>query len=417
MMLRKAMLEIGAVALTHLLQFPAPTEDQLIIPCPCGQQARFVELRSKGFLSILGQTEVLRPYYLCQHCHTGRSPIDRALDIEKKELSPGVRRLQSFAGHADPFDQGRRQLKILAGIEVTTKSVERSAEEIGADIAARAQIKIQQVVQLKLPVIAGKKQPLLYIEMDGTGVSVVKKETVGRQGKTDGKPSHTREVKLGCVFTQTKPDAEGRPMRDPDSTTFVSAIETADEFGLRIYREALDRGWDRTEKKVVLGDGAVWIWNIAEQHFTGAIQIVDLFHACQHLWDLARKLHPNDEAKQKQWVDIHKDLLDRGKPKKLYVALCDIADKHPIDAVAESFRTEAAYFRRNALRMRYPKFRRQHLFVGSGVIEAGCKTVIGKRLKQSGMFWTVSGANAIIALRCCYLNGEFEDYWEDRRAA
>ncbi len=85
--------------------------------------------------------------------------------------------------------------------------------------------------------------------------------------------------------------------------------------------------------------------------------------------------------------------------------------------VTEKIRTEADYFARNAERMRYPKFRRLHLFIGSGVIEAGCKTVIGSRLKQSGMFWTIRGANAIIALRCCHLNGRFETYWEGRRAA
>jgi hypothetical protein len=179
--------------------------------------------------------------------------------------------------------------------------------------------------------------------------------------------------------------------------------------------EAWKRGWSRADKKVVIGDGAEWIWNIADQHFPGAIQIVDLFHARQHLWELARKLHPNNEAEQNRWMMVHQDLLDNGKIKKLTVALKDVAENHT--EVAEKFRTEAEYFRRNAMRMRYPKFRRQHLFVGSGVMEAGCKTVIGKRLKQSGMFWSVRGANAIIALRCCYLNGRFEDYWESRRAA
>ena len=91
--------------------------------------------------------------------------------------------------------------------------------------------------------------------------------------------------------------------------------------------------------------------------------------------------------------------------------------QHPHPEIAERIRTEAEYFEKNAERMRYPQFRRQHLFVGSGVIEAGCKTVIGSRLKRSGMFWRVRGANAIIALRCCHLNGWFESYWEGRRAA
>ncbi len=195
----------------------------------------------------------------------------------------------------------------------------------------------------------------------------------------------------------------------------MGAIETAEEFGKRLYLEAWKRGWSRAEKKVVMGDGAEWIWNLAEQHFPGAIQIVDLYHARQHLWELVRKLYPNDEVKQKRWTMVQQHRLDKGKIEKLVLALRSIDTANP--EVAEKIRTEADYFARNAERMRYPKFRSQHLFVGSGVIEAGCKAVIGSRLKQSGMFWTVRGANAIIALRCCHLNGRFEDYWEARRAA
>ncbi len=211
-------------------------------------------------------------------------------------------------------------------------------------------------------------------------------------------------------------DQEGYPIRDPDSTSYTGAIETAEAFGQRVYREAWKRGWSRAQKKVVMGDGAEWIWNLAAEHFPGAIQIVDLYHARQHLWELARRLFPHDERKQQAWMKVHqKRLLDEGKIKRLVGRLRSIESASP--EVAEKIPTEADYFERNAERMRYPKFRRQHLFVGSGVIEAGCKTVIASRLKRSGMFWTVRGANAILALRCCHLNGRFEDYWERRRAA
>ena len=131
---------------------------------------------------------------------------------------------------------------------------------------------------------------------------------------------------------------------------------------------------------------------------------------------MARQLYPLEEAQQKAWMKVHqKRLLDKGKIEKLVGALRAIHAGNP--AMAEKICTEADYFAKNAERMRYAKFRRQHLFVGSGVIEAGCKTVIGSRLKQSGMFWTVRGANAILALRCSHLNGRFEDYWEERREA
>ena len=170
---------------------------------------------------------------------------------------------------------------------------------------------------------------------------------------------------------------------------------------------------------MVLGDGAVWIWNLADQHFPGAIQIVDLYHARQHLWKIAALLHPQDAAAKKLWMTPMKDLLDGGDIEPLVTRLREIAaayaDTHP--DLAEEVVREADYFATNAERMRYPEFREKGLFVGSGVVEAGCKSVIGSRLKRSGMFWTLRGANAIIALRCCRINGRFEDYWERDRAA
>ena len=416
MAMRAALHRAGAAALSQLLQFPAPRGAGRTLACPCGQQAHYREQRSKPVLTAVGSVEILRPYYLCVHCGVGQIPADVELDIENTEFSPGVRRMQAVVGQEAPFDHGREQMKVLAGLEVTTKSVERTAEAIGADIAQREQAEIQKALQLELPVVAGEPIPFLYVQMDGTGVPVVKKETVGRQGKTEGQPAHTREVKLGCVFTQTTWDKEGYAIRDPHSTTYTGAIEGAEEFGRRIYAEASRRGWSRARKKVVIGDGAEWIWNLVALHFSDAIQIVDLYHARQHLWEVARKLYPNDGGKQKAWMKIHqKRLLDRGKIEKLVAALRSIESDNP--EVAEKIRTEADYFERNAERMRYPKFRGQHLFVGSGVIEAGCKTVVAFRLKRSGMFWTVRGANAILALRSCHLNGEFEDYWEERRAA
>jgi hypothetical protein len=408
--------QAGAAALTQLLQFPEPSADRRSMACACGRQAHYVELRSKPVLTAVGEVRVSRPYYLCSHCHAGQFPADCELDIQHTEFSPGVRRMLAAVGSAAPFDDGRQQMQLLAGLTVTTKAVERTAEAIGADVAQGEQREIHRVVQLDLPVIVGESIPMLYVQLDGTGVPVVKKETEGRQGKTDGQPAHTREAKLGCVFTQTAWDKEGYPIRNPDSTTYTGAIETAEEFGRRLYLEAWKRGWSRAKKKVVIGDGAEWIWNLAEQHFPGAVQIVDLYHARQHLWELARRLHPNNEGNQKAWIKVHqKRLLDKGKIEKLVGAIRAIHSTNP--EVAEKIRIEADYFETNAQRMRYPKFRRQHLFVGSGVIEAGCKTVIGSRLKRSGMFWSVRGANAILALRCSHLNGRFEDYWESRRAA
>jgi len=273
---------------------------------------------------------------------------------------------------------------------------------------------IQRGLQLDLPIPLGPPIPVIYVEIDGTGVPVVRKETQGRIGKVEGQPAHTREVKLGCVFTSVGVDQENRPIRD-EASTYTGAMEVAEEFARRIYSVAYQRGWARAASKVVLGDGAVWIWNLATEQFPGAILIVDFYHASEHLHKLSRLLFPGEEAARRAWTTSAADLLDKGEIEMLVAVVRSLVSERP--ALAGKLNTEAEYFERNAAKMRYPAFRAKGLFVGSGVIEAGCKTVIGSRLKQSGMFWTVQGANRIIALRCCRVSGKFEDFWEQAHAA
>jgi hypothetical protein len=410
MLVRGSMHRAGAEILGRLLSQSSGESGQT--PCACGHAAHYHDTRPKQLLTALGPVRFQRSYYVCPRCHQGQSPRDRELDVEGVSCSPGVRRMLAVVGSESSFDQGREQLELLAGIEVTAKAVERHAEVVGADIEACQQSEIGYAKQLELPVVCGPAVPLLYIEMDGTGIPVVKAETEGRAGKVDGQPAHTREVKLGCVFTQTTTDPEGRPVRDEDSTSYVAAIETAEAFGLRLYTEAWRRGWSRAQRKVVIGDGAIWIWNLADQHFPSAVQIVDLYHARQHLWDLSAKLFPNDSKGLKRWIARCLDRLEQGKIEALVKILRDAPPG--TDELAKTIANEAEYFERNAERMRYPVFRAQGLFVGSGVIEAGCKVVVGARLKCSGMFWTVRGANAIIALRCFRISRRFEEYWADR---
>lgn len=416
---RSAMHRAGASALTQLLQYDPPDEDHRTLPCCCGHSAHYKELRSKTVLSVLGAVTLRRPYYLCGHCSQGQYPVDRELGVAGLESSPGVRRMEAVVGSEMPFVAGCEPMKLLAGLEVPAKAIERAAEAIGAQIARRDEQEIGRAKQLVLPLVSKQNIPEIYVLMDGVQVPVVPAETEGRTGRTDGQRARTRECKLGCVFTQTSVDHEGRPIRDSDTTTYVGAIETAEEFGFRLYTEAWRRGWEWAKLKVVIGDGAVWIWNLANQHFPGAIQIVDLYHAREHLWELAALLHPNDLVAKNIWMVPMKALLDGGEIELLVARLREIATEqeasHP--GLTDEILKQAEYFETNASRMNYPRFRSRGLFVGSGVIEAGCKAVVGSRLKRSGMFWTVRGANAIIALRCCRLNGRFEDYWEEARAA
>jgi len=410
---------VGASALTQLLQWEPPDADHREVPCSCGHTARFKEMRAKSFLSVVGTVEARRPYYHCTHCLKGQHPVDGELGIDGLESSPGVRRMEAMLGAEMPFVPAREPMQVLAGLEVPAKAIERAAESIGAEIARRDQQEIDRAKQLVLPIVTKQTIPKMYVLMDGVQIPVVGAETEGRTGRIEGQRARTRECKLGAVFTQTTVDKDGWAIRDPDSTTYVGAVESADEFGYRIYTEAFHRGWEWATTKIVIGDGAVWIWNLADQHFPGAVQIVDLYHARQHLWDIAALLNPHDAAAKRRWMVPMKDLLDHGRIELLVEWLREIAAEHAgtQPGMPEEIGKQADYFETNAHRMQYPEFREQGFFVGSGVIEAGCKAIVGVRLKQSGMFWTIRGANAIIALRCCRFNQRFEDFWAETRAA
>lgn len=412
-LVREGMHRVGAMVLSRLLSQGPP--EHRTIPCDCGQTAHYKDLRFKPIVTVVGPVRFERPYYVCGQCSHAPNPVDAALGVESQEFSPGVRRMTAVAGSDSNFDLAREQIELLAGIKLSTKSVERHAEQIGADIGRIEQAEINRSVQLQLPIPMGAPIPVLYVEIDGTGIHVVKKELQGRAGKTEGQPARTREVKLGCVFTSSGVDEEGNPIRDPHSTTYTGAIETAEEFARRVYREAFQRGWSRAKIKVILGDGAIWIWNLAADQFPGAILIVDFYHAAEHLHKVSRLLLPGDEAARQRWTSSIVDQLKAGDVESIVATLRSLVIERP--DLADKLNTEAEYFERNTEKMRYPKFREQGLFIGSGVIEAGCKSVIGCRLKQSGMFWTVEGANRIIALRCCRLSGRFEDFWEGQAAA
>jgi len=383
------------------------------IDCPQGHRAEFVDYRSKRLVTVLSPVEVERAYYHCGCCGQGVIPKDLELDIVDSSFSPGVRRMMGRLGAKEAFDEGRRDLEELAGLIVKTKAVERVSEALGEDVEKSNKVECRAALSGKLEAIEAVET--LYIAMDGTGVPVVPHETEGRKGKDETGKARTREAKLGCIFTQTKVDDQGRPLRNPDSTTYVGAIETAEQFGPRIYAEAVRRGLNRAKRVIVIGDGAPWIWNIVSEHFHGAVQIVDLYHARQHLAELSKIVYGPASTRARDWSAGRREQLDGGNLSAVLKALKRLRPRDP--EAQQAVRHAITYFKTNAERMRYDTFRSQSLFVGSGVMEAGCKTVVGHRLKQSGMRWTVRGANAIIALRCSELSGRWEEFWEARSIA
>jgi hypothetical protein len=236
----------------------------------------------------------------------------------------------------------------------------------------------------------------LYLAVDGTGLPMRASETTGRAGKSPDGRARTREAKLAALFTQTKSDDDGRPVRDPDSTSYLATLQPVDQFADLVQAEARRRGSEDIRQLVVIGDGARWIWNLADQRFPQATQIVDLYHAREHLHELADLLAfivPDPAA----WLQQRLTELDNGDIE----ALSRAARTYDLSGPkADELDKAVNYFETNAHRMRYAYYRKLGMFVGSGVVEAGCKSVVGARLKRSGMHWTARGATAIATLRC-----------------
>ena len=362
--------------------------------------------RPKTFSTVLGEMTLMRAYYHCETCKNSLVPRDRALLIEQTSLSPGVIRMTGLAAAMVSFEEGSLLLSELAGVKVNAKQVERTAEALGRQIAEDERRHVESDDQIA---------STLYLGVDGTGIPVRQSEVLGRKGKQADGSAKTREVKLCTVWSAESRDKEGRPTRDEGSVTYSAAIESAaasaiDDapFAQRVIREATRRGFDKAKRRVVLGDGAHWIWNLSGEYFPGAVEIVDRFHAKERLSGASKAIYGAGSELGAQWAEERHDELDEGRLEDL-IHLLDIHGSSCDEA-----RKCRDYISENRSRMRYPEFHAQGLCTSTGVVEAGCKLAIGTRLKRAGMHWTVEGADAIIALRCTILSGRFEDFWERR---
>ncbi len=373
-------------------------------------------LRTKRLLTLLGWIHFKRSMYRCPTCGIIRYPGDEELDIVNTSRSPGVRRQTARLASKETFQEASMDLEQLAGIIICRKAVERVAEQEGERMEAWMAAERRHLCSQDPPEpCLVRPVETLYIELDGTGIPMVKYEVQDRKGKQPDGTAKTREAKVGCVFTQSKLDEEGKPVRDPASTTFVGAIETANQFGKRLFAEAVRRGLYQAKRVVVLGDGAEWVKNTAQTHFGYAQFIIDYYHASEHIGELCCALFDRNQKYVETYRERWTDYLWEGNIEAIMEQAAQWLPHNP--ETKKDARTQVNYFDKNKDYMRYRDYREQKLFIGSGVVEAACKHLVGCRFKQSGMEWTVNGANAMLALRCVVLSNRMQEYWEQRAVA
>lgn len=351
--------------------------------------------------SIFGVIHLRRNYFYDEGTQQGRAPLDQALGLVHG-FSPALIRLASRAAAREGYEAASQDLLEIAGIAIDGRQIQRLANGAGPHIGRQLEAG---------PVDDTTRVPILYVEVDGTGVPMVADELAGRKGKQPDGTAKTREAKLGAFFTQTKCDEQGLPQRDYHSTTYVSSFESAEAFGLRARREAQRRGAGRAGQIVFLGDGAPWVWEIKRVNFPHAIEILDLFHALEHVVDLCQRLFPA-ATEAKEMTTIWFEMLKKDEVAEVIAAARKRLLEPGLAPAENTLETQIGYFERNQHRMLYKTYREAGLFYGSGVVEAGCKAVIGQRLKNSGMFWTESGATSVLNLRCALKGHRWNECWD-----
>jgi len=438
----KAMLRLGAGLLGLILSaYAAGLADasQARRPCKCGGMMRWVSLRTKTVLSLLGKVAYERVYYHCKECKGGEALGDRRWGLAQTRTTTGVVQLLGYLSAGRSFvDTARELCRTLCWPKewLSGKQVQRLAEPLGERLrtmdtegvvkwwqmltAARSGM-MSEPVALLAKMESADPIRRLYVQMDGIMVRLR-----GKEGKGS---DFWREVKVGAVFVAEMgqrvsriaqavgevAQQQGQEVRTwvdrPQGLiSYVAGQVPAAAFGIRLYAEALGRGLERAEEVVILGDGAHWIWELAKEHFPEAVQILDFWHASEWVWKAAKGAWGEGSQRAKEWAEEQvSEHLIKGDAAGLIAAIEALPAVAPPPGANRSLPEQAAeYLRNNAARMRYPEYRARGLEIGSGTVESACKRVVGQRCKGPGMRWSEGGLPAVLQLRTLVLNDRYD---------
>lgn len=400
----------------------------------CGHKQRLVGMRPKQLHTLMGKVTIRRAYYQClieegelsAECSHGQAPYDQVWGPLNGRTSPGVQKLLGKFVARMTLAEAVESFTDILPLPMSERQALNLAQPIGEALREREDEQVQTLFEQ-----AGKKetqlseqssrpgQPIrrLYIETDGVTARMRRGSVPMEASETKRQGDVYREFKVGAVF-------EGIPGRErselvpgvfldePGPIKYLARRMSAEEFGRFLYALAQSCGLNQALEVVVLGDGARWIWRLAEEHFPNAVHIVDLYHGREHVWNVANAVYGPATPQGASWAKQADDLLTHGKIEQLI----EMIEKLPtIPTASDGGRSvpeiEADYFRSNAERMRYSTFRAKGMHIGSGIAEAACKTIVSTRAKRAGMRWTPDGLDALLALRTSVLNQSYDSFW------
>ena len=368
-----------------------------VAPCRCGASARFMGYRPREIITLYGVVDLERAYHYCRRCRTGLFLWDDAQGLNTLAWTPMVKALVSELAGRLPYAEAARVMGRFTGLGIEESCCERIVAEVGGRLRSEESEQMAGYDCGQITPLVRRAPERLYVSMDGTSAHI------------DGS---WHEVKTGVVH-EARPGPDG--IDRACGQRYVAAQEPAERFGERLYVGAAQAGVEQACEVVVAGDGAEWIWNVAAHHYPQATQILDCWHARQHIHALASAYYGEGSAKGRRWADDHCRWLEQRGPGTLLRALKRMKPKSAQQA--EAIRRERGYCERNAQRMQYPRYRAAGMMIGSGPVEAGCKTVVGGRLKGAGMRWSRAGADAVLAIRTALLSNQDNRILTASRAA
>jgi hypothetical protein len=378
------------------LEEPYPPQS---VPCPCGGQAVYQFQREATLLTIFEQITYQRAYYVCPECHQGMYPLDQQLGLRPGQMSAKLENLAGMTGAQLPFEQGSQLFEALTLISLSDHSLAKATQNIGAEVQAQerewmAQSRDEDWLQGQQRLAEGPER--LYGSLDAVKVHV------------RGDKEHPwRDLKTGAWFTTTQ-----EPPHSPDKDweiqatdiTYYCDICQARQFGDLLWATGCQRQAQLAPELIFLGDGAEWIWNLVQEHYPEAIQIVDWFHATEYIAPVAKAAFAT-EAEQKAWSKYVRTALWEGNLDTVIRAFKAHTDHQ---AAAEAARRAVTYFTNNRHRMRYPEYRAKGYQIGSGTIESGCKRIGTQRLKVAGAIWNLDNAIKTAKARAALLSGQWQ---------